>query len=77
MSAVHCDGCGKAVEAVSKLVRIATGKLDSGKFAEAKEWGVMHEECFDRAVDSPAIALAKIKKLAKQSSVSAKKTKNA
>lgn len=78
MNTVRCSGCGKTIEAVAKAVRVTTGKVDEGAFSEAKEWGIMHEECFDRAVDSPAIALAKIRKLAKQTVISTgKKSKSA
>lgn len=62
---VRCAGCGKEINPGLKSVRIATGKIAEGEFAESREWGVMHEDCFDRSIESPASALAKIKKLAK------------
>ena len=64
----------------SKAMRTANGMVESGIFTEKKEWGVMHEACFDQSHESPDSALAKIRKLAKATTVvvSAKKVaKNA
>jgi hypothetical protein len=69
MDTTRCVGCGKLIEEGSKAFRVATGKLTGGAFNEAKCWGEMHEPCFEGAVESPAMALAKIKKLAKQTTV--------
>lgn len=77
MDSIRCVGCGKVIETGSKSVRVANGKLEEGAFAETKEWGVMHEDCFDQSVESPASALAKIRKLAKATTVAAKKVKTA
>ena len=79
MDTVRCIGCGKIIEEGAKTVRVATGKVDEGAFEEAKEWGLMHECCFEQSVESPAIALAKVKKLAKQTTLvsAGKKAKHA
>lgn len=79
MDIVRCVGCGKVIEEGSKTVRVASGKVDEGSFVESKEWGLLHEGCFEQSVESPAIALAKIRKLAKQTTVvsTGKKARNA
>lgn len=69
MDTIRCVGCGKIIEEGAKTARVSTGKLQEGAFSESKEWGVMHENCFEQSVESPASALAKIRKLAKATTV--------
>lgn len=69
MDTIRCVGCGKVIEDGAKTARVSTGKLEEGSHAETKEWGVMHEGCFEQSVESPASALAKIRKLAKATTV--------
>jgi len=73
MGADRCVGCGKVLENGSKTRRTADGKRVEGKFQESKEWGEMHELCFDESVESPASSLARIRKLAKQATMSSGK----
>jgi hypothetical protein len=70
---IRCVGCGKVIEDGPKTARVSIGKLVEGAFEEAKEWGVMHEGCFEQSVESPASALAKIRKLAKATTVTSPK----
>jgi hypothetical protein len=70
---VRCVGCGKVIDDGSKAKRTADGRVGAGAFAETKEWGVMHEGCFDNSIESPASTLAKIRKLAKATTVTSSK----
>ena len=74
MDNTRCAGCGKVIDEGSKAVRVSSGKVTDGEgsFEESKEWGVLHDCCFERSVESPSMALAKIKKLAKQTTVVSK-----
>lgn len=69
MDTIRCVGCGKIIEDGTTTKRVSTGKLQEGTFSETKEWGLMHEGCFEHSVDTPASALAKIRKLAKATTV--------
>jgi hypothetical protein len=66
---VRCVGCGKLICDGEKTVRVATGKSTGTSFTESKEWGRMHEPCFEGSVESPSTTLAKVRKLAKQTVV--------
>lgn len=69
MNTIRCAGCGKVVEADAKTVRVSIGRLHEGTHAEKKEWGLFHEGCFEQSIDTPASALSKVLKLAKQTTV--------
>lgn len=76
MANTRCVGCGKVVEVGTKTARTALGRMEESGHIDKSEWGIMHKDCFDRALETPASALAKITKLAKATTiVSAKKTK--
>lgn len=60
----RCAGCGKPLE--GKVIRLTKGKYKKGEFEEGREWGVLHAECFDRAVDSPDAALEEVRRQARQ-----------
>lgn len=57
----RCAGCGKIVENDNDATRIARGKMTRGEFREKKLWGVMHQSCFNRAIDSPEAVLEEIR----------------
>jgi len=65
MGTQRCVGCGKQIDSGEKTIRVAAGKSTDDTFTEQKEWGRLHEQCFEGAIDSPTIALAKIRKLSK------------
>lgn len=77
MDTIRCAGCGKVVEPNEKTARVSLGRLQEGSHSETKEWGVFHENCFEQSVESPASALAKIRKLAKATTVNRKVAKSA
>lgn len=69
----RCSGCGKLIElgpdgkaapASQKVLRIALGKVKNGAFVENKEWGILHEKCFNRSIDSPEAVLDLIRQQA-------------
>jgi len=51
------------------------GKMTEGGHVDSSEWGTMHKDCHEDAVATPDSSLAKIRKLAKATTVvvSAKK----
>jgi hypothetical protein len=50
----NCAGCGKKIGPGEITMRVARGKMGQrGAFNEEKEWGLLHQACFDRAVDNP------------------------
>ncbi len=68
----RCAGCGKSIEVgpdgkVStngpKVMRIAVGRFKTD-FTEAKEWGYLHESCFNRSIDSPDAVMEEVRKQA-------------
>ena len=61
ISTDRCAGCGKVIDADSYTATVTTENKGAGKV-----WGKFHKPCFDRAVDSPAATLARIKRLAKK-----------
>ena len=70
MDTLRCVGCGKVIETGTKLIRIETGKLNQdNKCCDTSEWGSLHVACFESSIESPSLALAKIKKLAKTTKV--------
>lgn len=69
VNSIRCVGCGKVIEVGSKTKRSMNGKMAEGGHVDASEWGVMHEDCFDGAMESPATALAKIRKQVKAMTV--------
>ena len=72
----RCSGCGKPLDqgpdgkpaTGQKVVRIAVGKRKSGEFVETKEWGELHEACFNRAIDSPDAVLDEVRRQARAAS---------
>lgn len=47
------------------MIRIASGKFKK-EFTEQKEWGYLHETCFNRSIDSPDAAMDEVRRQAKQ-----------
>jgi hypothetical protein len=71
---LRCVGCGKPIEAGTQTYRITTGKTTEGQgFDEKKEFGRMHQPCFEQSVDSPQLAMARIKRMATPTTVVDKK----
>ncbi len=62
----RCAGCGRKFEAGEKVHRIATGTFTEDGFSEKKEWGLLHDDCFNRAVESPRAVLDEVKRLASE-----------
>jgi hypothetical protein len=61
----RCAGCGKDIEPEQIVARVAIGTVGPrGAFQEQKEWGKLHKECFDRAVDNPDAVFNAIQKQA-------------
>lgn len=69
MSSTRCSGCGKVIKDGSKAKRVSSGKVEEEGFSEKGEWGIFHDACFSDSIDSPDLALAEIKKLAKKTTV--------
>lgn len=74
---VRCAGCGQVLEDGAKTIRVSIGKNTGSNFTESREWGRLHEACFESSIESPDVALARVRKLAKRAVVTAaKKAKN-
>lgn len=68
---IRCSGCGKPLDltegkTAQKVVRITNGKLKNGVYVEGKEWGVLHEACFNRSIDSPDAVLDEVRRQARE-----------
>jgi hypothetical protein len=67
---IRCSGCGKPLDlegkTAQKVVRIMNGKLKNGLYVEGKEWGVLHEACFNRSIDSPDAVLDEVRRQARE-----------
>lgn len=62
---IRCAGCGKPVEVDQEVARVAIGTVGPrGAFQEKREWGILHKDCFDRAVDNPDALFKAIKEQA-------------
>lgn len=68
----RCAGCGKTIEVGPdgkatdkgpKVARIAFGRYKED-FVEQKEWGYLHETCFNRSVDSPDAVMEEVRRQA-------------
>lgn len=73
MANTRCAGCGKVVDVGAKTARTTLGRMEEGGHSDKSEWGLMHKDCFDRALETPATAFIKITKLAKAAATSAAK----
>ena len=73
----RCAGCGKVVAPGEKVTDVQTGAMTEKGVETAKRWGTFHSRCFERAIDSPEIAWAEIKKLTKQATALGKTRKRA
>lgn len=63
----RCIACGKELVVGEKVMQIIVGKTsDDGSLASSKEFGRIHESCFERSVASPSVTMAKIRKAAKE-----------
>lgn len=65
----RCSGCGKPLDegkTSSRVMRIAQGKMKNGVYVEGKEWGVLHEACFHRSIDSPDAVLDEVRRQARE-----------
>jgi hypothetical protein len=74
---IRCAGCGKVIDLGDKITDVKTGSMTETGAVTAKLWGTFHNQCFERAIDSPEIALAEIKKIAKKAATPAKQRKHA
>lgn len=71
----RCAGCGKPIDVTpegkalasgSKVIRITSGRFKKDEYTEQKEWGLLHEHCFNRSIDSPDAAMDEVRRQAKQ-----------
>jgi len=66
---VRCIGCGKVIEVGDESFQINSGTLSASrrkklKLEDGVEYGLMHSDCFHRAMESPDAALAEIRRIA-------------
>ena len=62
---VRCAICGKLIHSGETVAQVNIGKLQELRVVSAKGWGVVHRDCFNRAMPSPKAALEEIQRLAK------------
>ena len=69
MKTQRCAGCGKLLVDGDLVVVITLGKIAPTtktakelKLAKERGWGWMHQECFDRAMPSPAAVLKEMRR---------------
>lgn len=62
---IRCIGCGKLIESGGKTYQIMTGKSEEAGFAPGKEFGLLHEACFQRTVETPKVTLDALRRMAK------------
>jgi hypothetical protein len=60
---MDCIGCGKKMEAGTKVVEVSTGVLEGRGIKQKARWGTLHENCFHRTIDSPEATLEAVKRL--------------
>ena len=58
---LRCGGCGELVQPGQNIMSLMEGVAQpDGAIAMGAEFGLLHRECFDRSVQSPRLALARI-----------------
>ena len=60
----RCKACGKVLEDADKALCITKGKMAGVDFSPAKAWGILHDECFMKAVNLPEVMMRQIQQLA-------------
>jgi len=64
----RCRGCGKVLDAGTRVYLILRGTLSENSFHEDEEqgeFGYLHEGCFRRAIESPQSVLEEIRSIAR------------
>lgn len=61
---MRCAGCGKPIEKSQRVFQIIKGTSQAdGELKLGGVWGVIHTNCFARAVDSSELVLEEIRAL--------------
>jgi hypothetical protein len=65
----RCAGCGKIIEIDAPTATVTMGRNTSDAAHPTKQWGEFHRNCFEKAIDSPSMAMAEIRRIAKKNTV--------